>query len=218
MMAGIADALDQPRGAQRKRDRALSRDEIRAILLSLDAVPGYGDVLRWLFWTASRLNEACAMCWRDVDLTTGLWTIPQTKQDSVHIVPLPRQALALLHDRHAADTDGLVFTNAIGNQFGHWDRATKRIQALSGTTGWHRHDIRRSVATIMGDFSIAPHVIEVALGHALRTSADGSPVSRIAEIYNKSRYRAEHAAALQRLADELDRIRSGEDNVVRLRA
>jgi integrase len=216
--SGIADALDQPQGAQRKRERALSRDEIKAILGVLDRFTGCGDALCWLFWTGCRLNEACSMRWCDVDLVTGLWTIPRTKQDSVHTVPLPRQALAFLHERRGADADDLVFVNVIGNKLGHWDRVTKRIHAASSTSSWHRHDIRRTVATLMGDIGVAPHIIEVALGHALRTSADGSPVSRIAEIYNKSRYRAEHADALQRLADELDRIRSGEDNVVRLRA
>jgi integrase len=218
MAPAIVNVLDQPKDAQRKRDRVLSRDEIKMIFLSLEIVPRYCHVLRWLFWTACRLDEACSMRWRDIDLDRRLWTISQTKQDKVHVVPLPWQAVALLNDRHRDGTDGLVFVNAIGNKLGHWDAATKRIQAASGTSSWHRHDIRRSVATIMGDIGVAPHIIEVALGHALRTSSNGSPVSRIAEIYNKSRYRAEHTDALQRLADELSRIEAGEDNVVLLRA
>jgi integrase len=218
MASGIADALDQPVGAQRKRDRALSRDEIKAVLGVLDPLSGYGGVVEWLFWTGCRLDEACSMRWCDIDLVRGLWTIPRTKQGGEHIVPLPRQALAMLRVRQQSDADNFVFVNAIGNKLGHWDRVTKRIQAASGTSSWHRHDIRRSVATLMGDIGVAPHVIEVALGHALRTSANGSPVSRIAEIYNRSKYRTEHADALQHLADELDRIRSGEDKIVWLRA
>jgi hypothetical protein len=88
----------------------------------------------------------------------------------------------------------------------NWDRATKAIQAQSGTAGWHRHDIRRTVASLMGDLGIAPHVIEVALGHALRSSSDGSGLSRVATTYNTSRYRDEHVDASQRLADELERL------------
>ena len=53
----------------------------------------------------------------------------------------------------------------------------------------------------------------------MRISSDGSVVGRIAATYNRSRYRSEHKAALQRLADELDRIVAGDtENVVRLRA
>jgi integrase len=185
----------------------------------IDAVPSYGALLRWLFWTGCRLDEACSMSWRDVDLRNALWTIPQTKQGQPHIVPLPRQALAALRDRaDGAAANDLVFVNAIGNKLSHWDRVTKRIHALSNTAGWHRHDIRRTVATLLGDMGVAPHVIEVVLGHTLRTSSDGSSLSRIAEIYNRSRYRPEHADAVQRLADELERIEAGEDKVVRLRA
>jgi integrase len=221
MAVGIADALEPPEGAQRVRQRVLSRDEIRAILRAAEDVTGYGPAMRWLFLTGARLNEACLMRWSDIDQVRGLWILKQTKQDRPHTVPLPRQALDLLREQHRGADDGLVFINSVANRLSRWDPATKRIQAVSGTTDWHRHDIRRTVATMLGDMGTAPHVIEVVLGHALRTSSDGSVVSRIAATYNKSRYRPEHADALQKLADELDRIVAGEDEgarVVRLRA
>jgi integrase len=218
LIAGdMAAALEQPEGAQGRRDRVLTRDEIRAILDVVDAVGGYGDVIHWLFWTACRLDEACSMRWRDVDLGSGLWTIPVTKTGQPHVVPLPRQAMDFLRER--GGDDALVFVNTAGHKLNScWDRATKRIMVLSATSGWHRHDIRRTGATLMGELGVGPHVIEVALGHALRTSSDGSTVGRIAGVYNRSRYRAEHADALQRLADELDRIVTGERTIVRLRA
>jgi integrase len=133
---------------------------------------------------------------------------------------LPRQAIAHLHQRERGEDAGaLIFTNGAGHKLEQWDRAGKRLQALSGTSGWHRHDIRRTCATLMGELGTAPHVVEVALGHTLKTSSDGSSVSRVAQVYNRSRYRQEHAAALQMLADELDRITAGENaNIVRLRA
>jgi integrase len=221
MVAGIASEIEQPDDAQRTRERVLSRDEIRTILAVADRVAGHGQVLRWLFLTGCRLGEACQMRWVDVDQSKGLWTIARTKQGQPHVVPLPKQAMDLLREQPRTTDDGLIFTNTVGNQLTHWDLTTKRVQALSNTTGWHRHDIRRTVATLLGDLGTPPHAIEVALGHALRTSSDGSSVSRIAAIYNKSRYRSEHADALQRLADELDRIVAGEDadnRIVRLRA
>jgi hypothetical protein len=138
-------------------------------------------------------------------------------------VPLPRQALELLQTRQAGgaggvNADDLVFVNTRGNKLTHWDQPTKRVQSLSHTSGWHRHDIRRTSATLMGELGIAPHVIEIALNHTMSTSSDGSTVGRIAQVYNRSRYRPEHAAALQRLADELERIEADDGKVVRLRA
>ncbi len=219
MSAGIAGEIEQPKGAQRVRQRVLSRDEVRAILCTVNRFAGHGQVLRWLFWTGCRLNEACGMRWSDIDRVSGFWVITQTKQRRPHVVPLPRQAMALLREQHKRADDALIFTNSVGHQLTHWDLVTKKLQAATDTACWHRHDIRRTVATLLGDMETPPHVIEVALGHALRTSSDGSSVSRIAAVYNRSRYQREHAEALHLLADELDRIVAGEDEkVVRLRA
>jgi integrase len=219
-----AAGLELPAGLYKPRDRVLTRDEIHAVLGVLDAVGDYGHAIRWLFWTACRLNEACAMCWRDVDLTTGVWAIPSTKTNRPHSVPLPKQALAFLRARQVEKggaPDNLVFANRVGRQLGHWDEPTKRVQALSHTSGWHRHDIRRTGATLMAELGVAPHVIEMALNHTMRTSSDGSTVGRIAATYNRSRYAADHARALQKLADDFDTIAAGETatgTVVRLRA
>jgi integrase len=144
----LADDLEQPANARGPRDRVLTRDEIRAVLVVLVAMGDYGRGLWWLFWTCCRLNEACDMRWRDVDLETGLWIIPTTKTGKPHCVPLPRQALDFLRARRGEGRDpkpdDLVFTNAYGNKLSHWDEPTKRISALSGTKDWHRHDIRRT--------------------------------------------------------------------------
>jgi integrase len=216
---GTGRELSQPEGAQGKRSRQLSRDEIKAILGVLGDAGAYGQAMRWLFWTACRLNEACGMRWRDVDLTAGVWTVPETKQGTPHVVPLPGPALASLKSLLARDNkgkiidpdpDALVFPSAGGGVLANWDRATKAIQKASKTEGWHRHDIRRTVASLMGSLGVVPHVVEAALGHALRTSADGSTLGRVAAIYNHSRYDKEHKAALAKLAAELARIEKGE--------
>jgi integrase len=178
-----------------------------------------------LFWSAARLGDVCAMCRRDVDLITGIWSLVQIKTQREGMltdplpIPLPRQAQVMLAARcDGMAADALVFTNRAGGKLQRWHQMTRRVQRVSGTTGWHRHDIRRSVATVMGDIGIPPHLIEITLGHKPRTAHDGTTVGRIAHVYNRSRYQPEHAAALQHLADELDRIELGEDNLVRLQA
>jgi hypothetical protein len=88
-------------------------------------------------------------------------------------------------------------------RLGNWDRETKAIAEASGTSGWHRHDLRRTGATMLGELGILPDIIEAALNHvAIR--------SPLAATYNRSRYQPEVATALQRLADELEIIENGD--------
>jgi integrase len=214
---GVGEALDQPHGALKKRARRLSSEEIAAVLSATDRAGTYGAAIRLLFLTAARLNEVCGMAWADVDLSAARWTLARTKTGAPHVVPLPRQAVSVLQGlRSEGDRAGLIFATSGGKPLANWDRATKALQATSGTTGWHRHDIRRSVASLAGDLGVAPHVVEVILGHALGTGGDGSRLGGAATVYNRSRYGREHAQALQQVADELDLIEHGAGNVVRL--
>ena len=121
----------------------------RALLPQLDVTP-YGRLLHFLLLTLARLGEATAACWRDVDLERGLWTIPDTKSGEPHQVPLSRQALALLAAIRPTDADpsALVFPTSTGAALSNRDRETKRLHKLSGTAGWHRHDLRRTECDI----------------------------------------------------------------------
>jgi integrase len=92
----------------------------------------------------------------------------------------------------------------------NWDKETKALQADSGTEGWTRHDLRRTGATMLGDMGELPDIIEAALNHA-------AIHSQLAATYNRSRYRPQVAAALQRLADALDGIEQGAGEVVPMR-
>ena len=158
--------------------------------------------------------------WRDVNLEARTWTITETKNGEPHVVPLPRQALDLLRSRLPADEAGtpkrpdpntLIFATSTGALLGNWDRETKALQEDSGTTGWTRHDLRRTGATMLGEMGELPDIIEAALNHV-------SIRSPLAASYNRSRYRPQVAAALQRLADALDGIEADAAKVVPLRS
>jgi integrase len=198
---GIAGELEQPRGASRPRSRYLTDLEIKAVLTALstpELAGGYADCIRWLFWTACRLDEAVGATFGEIE--ADLWLIPssRTKSTRDHTIPLPRQALAFLQDRGRSPGD-LLFPNSSGGRLENWPKYQRRLFALTSTAGWHRHDIRRTVATRLGDMGVAPHVIEVVLGHAVSHTA-------LATVYNRSRYLAEHRDALQQFADRLGRI------------
>jgi len=168
----------------------------------------HSAVLRLILLTLARREEAAGARWGEVDLTSGIWTIPgeRTKNAELHTVPLSRQAIALLRALGPGAADELVFRTSAGTPLGNWDRETKVLQEASCTSGWTRHDLRRTGATMLGEMGELPDIIEAALNHV-------SIHSPLAATYNRSRYRPQVAAALQRLADALDGIETGTGTV-----
>jgi integrase len=201
-----AHQLEAP-GIARTRDRVLSPDEITAVWPHLQGM--HGNVVKWLLWTACRLNEAAGMTWGEIE--GDQWILPagRTKNGLSRMIPLPQQAMALVSQIVRGAPEDLVFPSKRGGVLSNWDRETKRLHALSGSAGWHRHDLRRTVATMLGDLGFAPHVVRVVLGH--NGVAEGATA-----VYARSRYRREHREALQVLADEIERAVTCTGNVVRL--
>jgi integrase len=203
LSAALAE-LQTP-AAMKARTRVLSREELVALLPVLRASSKpRAALIRFLLPTLARLNEAAGAQWQDIDMTAATWTIRQTKNGQLHVVPLSHQSLDLLRALKAENSApaALVFATAAATPLGNWDRETKALQQQSGTAGWHRHDLRRTGATMLGELGELPDIIEAALNHVSIHSA-------LAATYNRSRYRPQVAAALQRLADALDRIELG---------
>jgi integrase len=110
--------------------------------------------------------------------------------------------------REGGQNEGaLVFINARGGKLDNWDRWSKKIFERTGTSGWTRHDLRRTCATLAGELDAAPHTVSILLGHKNPEN------NQLLGIYNKSRYRQQHAEALQMVADRLQAIEDGQDNV-----
>jgi integrase len=189
----------------KRRERVLSRDELAALLpvLRADKRP-YAAAMRFMLLTLSRREEVCRARWRDIDWKAGTWTIPATnsKNKQPHVLPLSRQALELLQQGPQGEPSALIFHTRSGGKLGNWDRETKIIQKKSHIGEWHRHDLRRTGSTLLGEMGELTHVLEAALNHA-------SIHSPLAATYNRSRYRPQVAAALARLADALDEIEAG---------
>ncbi len=145
------------------------------MLTAASGVGAYGAAIRLLFLTAARLNEVCGMRWRDLDLDAGCWTLARTKSGAPHAVPLPRQAVALLRalQPEEASPEALVLATRGGKALNNWDRAAKALHEASDTAGWHRHDIRRTVASLAGDLGVAPHVVEASWAMCWAPAATG---------------------------------------------
>jgi integrase len=196
-------AVDTPATVKR-RDRVLTAEELAKLLPVLSAPDAntYAKALRFMLLTLCRRDEAAEARWRDVDLEAATWTIPVTKSGRPHLVPLSRQAVAMLRAIGPGAPGDRVFAARGGGKLRNWDRATKVTMKATGTAGWHRHDLRRTGATLLGEMGTEPHVIEAALNHA-------SIHSQLAAAYNRARYFPAVQAALQRLADRVDGIAQG---------
>lgn len=187
--------IEAPRGAFRVRERVLTEDELKRVWSVLGGHRTDG-VLRVLFWSGCRLGEAVGLRWADVTLGDDPYfdVAPDRRKTFVALrVPLSRQAAAFLG---SLPRDGELVFPGRGID---WNLHRKRIQKLSGTGGWHRHDIRRTVATLVAGLGYPPHVAEAVLGHKHLSTA-------LAGVYNRHRYYAEHREALQAVADYYSNI------------
>lgn len=205
-----ASAAVKPPAQVRRRDRVLTREELKALLPHLTGTDNpYRLALRAMLLTLARREEVAGARWRDVDMQEESLRLPTTKNKLPHVIPLSRQAMELLQAIGVGKPDALVFSARGGGRLANWDRETKAVMKASATAGWTRHDLRRTGATMLGELGVDPHIVESALNHAVVHSS-------LAATYNQARYRPQVRAALQLLADRLDGIAAGGADVVQL--
>ena len=82
-------------------------------------------------------------------------------------------------------------------------------QRIPDMPGWTVHDLRRTCRTKLSQLGVSEEIGERVLGHVL---------PGIVGVYNRHRYEAEMADALQKLADHIALLVDPPDNVVLLRA
>jgi len=209
------DPLEAPTQGKPKQS-VLTRDEVGRLLRALGS-RGHGAAAQFMLLTAARREEVCGATWSEIK--DGVWTIPggrrkdtrpnarRAKED--HLLPLSRQATALLNELGLGEPDALVFAGERGARLSNWPRWSAQIEQRLGFEVTP-HSLRRTCATLCGDLGHPPHVVSALLGHR---SIGGALHSG----YNQSRYRAEVGGALQMVADLLDVLAAAEDNIVAIR-
>jgi integrase len=176
-----------------KRSRVLSDGELRALWQATAQTGDFSLILRVMLWTGCRRGEAGGMTWGELE--DGRWTVmgERTKNHRPLVLPLPRQAVAALEAWPRFFGRAHLFGRGTAG-FQGWSKATARF-----SLEYDLHDLRRTVETRMAGLGIPKDHVNKILNHA-----DG-PVTA---AYDQWSYLPEKAAALQRWADELDRIAS----------
>lgn len=203
-VADLRDTID-PAGDDPQilgvRERVLSRDEFVAILpwLTYPARPElemrmniHVDfrpiALKFILLTAARLDEVAAMRWKHIDFNKEEWYKPYVKttrgKPRSQVLPLSEAAVTLLKSLpryEKKDLDSLVFPSTKNTKLDNWSRITGAIQRQSGTSNWHRHDLRRTASSMMRLIGIDLGTIDRILAHRIDHNREGT--SRALESY-----------------------------------
>jgi integrase len=174
------------------RDRVLDDRELAQVILAARKIGGpYGGIVELLALTGQRREEVAGLPWEELDFAQRIWTIPQarTKNAKAHIVHLSRQALTVL--KHADQRGPLVFSLLGTKRFQHFTYAKRRLDQLSGVTGWRLHDLRRTCVSGMARLGVAPHVADKILNHQSGT------ISGVAAVYQRHDFLGERRTAVE---------------------
>ncbi len=180
--------------ATRARDRVLDDQELKSIWRAVDGsgIP-FEPIVKLLILTGQRRGEVTAMQWRELDLENCIWSIPaeRTKSNRAQSLPLTITARSVLQTIPRI-SDVYVFPS-FGREegiFSGFGKSKRKLDRVSGVTGWTLHDLRRTAATGLARLGVAPHVIERILNHTSYT------LGGVAGIYNRFGYEPEMRAAL----------------------
>ncbi|MFZ2208369.1 MAG: integrase arm-type DNA-binding domain-containing protein [Porticoccaceae bacterium] len=182
--------------------------EFGALLRAIDGYsgqPASRAALALAPLTFVRPGELRMARWPEIDLDAAIWRIPSVrmKMKREHIVPLSRQAVAILRELHAITCHRpFVFESIRAGRPLSENTMNTALRTL-GYTGamMTPHGFRASASTLLHELGWPPEVIELQLAHAQR--------SQVAAAYNRSARLEERRRMMQAWADHLDNLRKG---------
>ena len=155
-----------------------------------------------------RPGELRQMEWAEVDLENAQWNLPadKMKMKQPHIVPLSKQAFAILEDLKPLTGSGkYVFPSLRTNSRPMSDNtinASLRRLGYDTRKEMTAHGFRAMARTILDEvLQVRPDFIEHQLAHAVR-----DPNGR---AYNRTAHLAERRKMMQQWADYLDGLKAG---------
>jgi integrase len=207
-------ATNNPEAGVMPRERVLSDGELKAVFAAC-VDDDCGNIVKLLTFTGCRRDEIAALRWNELDLDTGVLTIPakRVKNRRTLTLTLPEPALKIL--RSVTRRDGPCVFGDPRHGFTGWSAAKRKLDERLASGGkqlshWTLHDLRRTMRTGLGRLHVPPHIAELAINHTKTT---------IVATYDKYRYEAEVAAALAKWAEHMMAIVEGrKSKVVPLRA
>ncbi|QBM16562.1 prophage integrase IntA [Marinobacter sp. JH2] len=193
-----------------------SSDELGALLRAIDAYSGHAStraalkLAPMLFLRPGELRNAE---WAEIDLKSGTWVVPGKRMKGTqkakraglvpdHIVPLPKQAVAVLEELQAiTGHQHLVFESVKSGRplSDNTINVALRSMGFDGST-MVGHGFRATASTLLHEQGWQPEVIELQLAHKQR--------NQVAAAYNRSARLKERTQMMQAWADYLTKLKA----------
>lgn len=154
---------------------ALAWRDARAFMAELRKRPALAArALEFTILTAARSGETLGATWGEIDLRTGLWTLPATRMKAgvEHVVPLSKPAIDLLRKLRPADaeSDDLVFS--VGGA-ARSNMAMNMLLRRMGRRDITTHGFRSTFRDWAGDATEFPReLVEQALAHTISNKVE----------------------------------------------
>ncbi|HPQ95117.1 MAG: integrase arm-type DNA-binding domain-containing protein [Thiothrix sp.] len=154
--------------------------------------------------------------WAEVDRDAALWTLPARRRklpthikqadrpEDALLVPLSRQALAVLQELHEYTGRGQYLFPS--NRGQGRPLSNNAVRVALRTMGYENddmtaHGFRALASTLLNELGYRSEVIEAQLGHKDK--------DKIRAAYNRAKYLQERTTMMQAWADYLDGLRTG---------
>ena len=184
-------------------------DEVGALIRAIRGYRGefiVASALKFLVLTFVRPGELRRVEWSEVNTSTAEWRQPPDKQKVKgrpdHIVPLSRQAVAILTEiRPKTGHEKYVFSGFNGRPLSENTLNTALRRLGYSKDEMCSHGFRSMASSLINESGkFSPDVIEKELNHV--------PRNAVRAAYNRAQYLAERREMMQWYADELDRLAS----------
>jgi integrase len=221
----IVRGMARTRPSERRRQRVLSDDELRAVwraaeagteplaakaLTGPDETPNaFSYLVQFLLLTATRRNEAARM--KRGEVSGDEWTIPQERYKTglELVIPLSPAAKAVFDKVPKVGKSGFVFTTDGKHPIAGFSKFKSAFDAKVLTElrkqdpeakplpNWTLHDLRRTARSLMSRAGVPTDHAERCLGHT---------IGGIRGVYDRHAYHAEKKHAFEALAALVERV------------
>jgi integrase len=151
-----------------------------------------------------RPGELRAAEWSEIDLDAAEWRIPASrmKMKKAHLVPLSRQAVAILREMHMVSGEArYVFPSLLDDERPMSNNTVNMaLRRLGyGNEEMTGHGFRTVASTLLNEKGFDPDVIERQLAHVEQ--------NKVRAAYNRAERLTERKAMMQAWADYLDELK-----------
>lgn len=190
---------------QTEHARCLSDAELKSIFKNLASHGSRQMVIaiELLAMLFVRTTELRAAEWSEFDMDSALWVIPaeRMKKRRAHSIPLPSQAMALLHELRMINGEGRYLFPSRQSKAGCMGQTSiNTTLSKLGIDNVSGHDFRATASTWLLEADFEESWVEMQLAHQTKNKTTAA--------YNHARYLSQRRVMLQWWADKLCEIKA----------